>query len=225
MIYTEMQTAVQQCRPLHDNNTISRSKTIETPAGTLVLRDFCSPSLVESLRAECGLRAFARLPEREHQLLLNIARRTDSALTLAHTLTGEIIGEVTLAPADAWWEGLGQAYEIAVQVSSRWRSLGIAHQLLAFALELDALEEIIILAMGLSWHWDTEGLGLTRLRYRWLIAQLFASYGFSEYLTSEPNIRMDPANILLARIGRRVSQQHMNHFLNRLLSSQNLPGL
>jgi len=90
---------------------------------------------------------------------------------------------------------------------------------------LDALEEIIILAMGLSWHWDTEGLGLTRLRYRRLIAQLFASYGFSEYLTSEPNIRMDPANILLARIGRHVSQQHMNHFLNRLLSSQNLPGL
>src|SRR5260221_214204 len=105
-----MQTVVQQCRPLHDNNTISRSKIIETPAGTLVLRDFCSPSLVESLRAECGLRAFA-------------------------------------------------------------------------------------------------------------------SYGFSEYLTSEPNIRMDPANILLARIGRHVSQQHMNHFLNRLLSSQNLPGL
>src|SRR2546425_9596427 len=220
-----MQTAVQQCRPLHDNNTISRSKIIETPAGTLVLRDFCSPSLVENLRAECGLRAFARLPEREHQLLLNIARRTDSALTLAHTLTGEIIGEVTLAPADAWWEGLGQAYEIAVQVSSQWRSLGIAHQLLAFALELDALEEIIILALGFSWHWDTEGLGLTRYRYRQLIEQLFAGYGFCEYLTTEPNIRMDPANILLARIGSQVDQDGMNRFLNRLLRSEGLLGM
>src|SRR5260370_36729106 len=103
-----MQTAVQQCRPLHDNNTISRSKTIETPAGTLVLRDFCSPSLVESLRAEGGLRAFARLPEREHQLLLNIARRTDSALTLPHTLPGEIIRKGTRAPPESWWEACGR---------------------------------------------------------------------------------------------------------------------
>jgi hypothetical protein len=120
---------------------------------------------------------------------------------------------------------LDQVYEGAVQVSSCWRRLGIARQLLAFALHVDVLEEIIILAMGLSWHWDMEGLGLTRYRYRQLIAQLFANYGFSEYLTSEPNIRMDPANIMLARIGSHVDQQRINHFLNRLLSSQTLPGL
>ncbi len=221
----ERYVAAEQQRVLREHSTISQSRTIETPAGKLVLRNFCPPSLVESLRADCGLRAFARLPEREHQLLVNIARRPDSALTLAHTLSGEIIGEVTLAPADAWWAGLDQAYEIAVQVSSRWRRFGIARQLLAFALQLDILEETIILAMGLSWHWDMEGLGLTRYRYRQLIAQLFASYGFSEYLTSEPNIRMDPANILLARIGSHVDQQRINHFLNRLLSSQTLPGL
>ncbi len=190
-----------------------------------MLRNFSPPSLVESLRADNGLRAFARLPEREHQLLVNIAKRSDSVLTLAYTLSGEIVGEVTLAPAEAWWEGLGQTYEIAVQVSSRWRGLGIARQLLASALELDALEEIIILALGLSWHWDTEGLGLTRYRYRQLIEQLFASYGFCEYLTTEPNIRMDPANIFLARIGSQVDQHSVNHFLNHLLCSEGLPGM
>jgi GNAT superfamily N-acetyltransferase len=217
--------ATEQQRCFVVNASPLCSKTIKTPAGTLVLRNFCPPSLVESLRADNGLHAFARLPEREHQLLVDIAKRPDSALTLAYTLSGEIVGEVTLAPADAWWEGLGQTYEIAVQVSSRWRRLGIARQLLAFALELDALEEIIILAMGLSWHWDTERLGLTRYRYRQLIEQLFAGYGFSEYLTSEPNIRMDPANIFLARIGNQVNQQSMNHFLNRLLRSEGLPGI
>ena len=191
----------------------------------LVLRDFCSPSLVESLRADSGLRAFARLPEREHQLLVNIARLPDSALTIAHSLSGEIVGEVSLAPADAWWQGLQHVYEIAVQVSSGWRRLGIARQLLKLALELDDLEELIIVAMGLSWHWDNEGLGLTRYSYRELIAQLFASYGFAEFLTSEPNIRMDPANIFLARIGSNVNQDRMTQFLNRLLCSQGLPGL
>ena len=221
----EKQLAPEQPRVLREYSTISQSRTIETPPGRLVLRNFCPPSFVESLRADGGLRAFARLPEREQQLLVNIARRPDSALTLAHTFSGEIIGEVTLAPADAWWAELDQVYEIAVQVSSRWRRFGVARQLLAFALHLVVLEEIIILGMGFSWHWDMEGLGLTRYRYRQLIAQLFASYGFSEYLTSEPNIRMDPANIMLVRIGSHVDQQRINHFLNRLLSSQTLPGL
>jgi hypothetical protein len=210
---------------LHDNADTSCSRTIETPAGILVLRDFCSPSLVESLRADSGLRAFARLPEREHQLLMNIARLPDSALTIAHSLSGEIVGEVSLTPADAWWQGLQHVYEIAVQVSSGWRRLGIARQLLKVALERDDLEEIIIVAMGLSWHWDNEGLGLSRYSYRELIAQLFASHGFAEFLTSEPNISMDPANIFLARIGSNVSQDSMNQFLNRLLYSQDFPGL
>jgi GNAT superfamily N-acetyltransferase len=214
-----------QCRLLHDNADTSCSRTIETPAGILVLRDFCSPSLVESLRADSGLRAFARLPEREHQLLMNIARLPDSALTIAHSLSGEIVGEVSLTPADAWWQGLQHVYEIAVQVSSGWRRLGIARQLLKVALERDDLEEIIIVAMGLSWHWDNEGLGLSRYSYRELIAQLFASHGFAEFLTSEPNISMDPANIFLARIGSNVSQDSMNQFLNRLLCSQDFPGL
>ena len=216
-------TKQQKCFTVNTSPTYS--KTIKTQAGTLVLRNFSPPSLVEKLRVDNGLRAFARLPEREHQLLVDIAKRPDSALTLAYTLSGEIVGEVTLAPADAWWQGLGQTYEIAVQVSSRWRKLGIARQLLAFALDLDALEEIIILGLGLSWHWDTEGLGLTRYRYRQLIEQLLANYGFCEYLTTEPNIRMDPANIFLARIGSQVDQNSMNHFLNRLLCYGDLPGM
>jgi len=191
----------------------------------VVLRDFCSPSFVESLWADSGLRAFARLPEREHQLLMNIARLPDSALTIAHSLSGEIVGEVSLTPADAWCQGLQHVYEIAVQVSSGWRRLGIARQLLKLALERDDLEEIIIVAMGLSWHWDNEALGLTRYSYRELIAQLFASYGFAEFLTSEPNICMDPANIFLARIGSNINQDSMNQFLNRLLCSQGFPEL
>jgi hypothetical protein len=36
---------------------------------------------------------------------------------------------------------------------------------------------------------------------------------------------MEPANILLARIGKRVDQQVVNRFYNRMLSSPNLPGL
>jgi GNAT superfamily N-acetyltransferase len=210
---------------IHGTATPSRSKTLETPVGPLLLRDFCPPSIVERLTADEGLHAFARLPEREHQLLLNIAKRPDCALALAHTPAGEIVGEVTIAPGDDWWEGLENVYEVAIEVSSNWRQMGVARDLLAFALELDALEDMILFAIGLSWHWDTENLGLNVYRYRELISRLFATQGFVEYPTTEPNVSMEPANILLARIGKRVDQQVVNRFYNRMLSSPNLAGL
>ncbi len=210
---------------LRGSATPSRSKTLETPSGPLLLRDFCPPSLVERLKPDSGLRAFARFPEREHQLLLNIAKRPDCALTLAHTPAGEIVGEVTLAPGDPWWEGLENVYEVAIEVSSNWRHMGIAKNLLAFALELDALEDMILFATGLSWHWDIEGLGLSIYRYRELIARLFASQGFKEYPTTEPNISMEPANVFLARVGSRVDQRAVSRFFNRMMSSPNLSGL
>ena len=226
--------AAQQQSPLADlfdllhiqrSATPSRSKTIETKAGPLLLRDFCPPSLVERLRADDGLRAFARIPEREHQLLVGIAKSPDCALSLAHTPGGEIVGEVTLAPGDTWWEGLENVYEVAVEVSSNWRGLHVAEELLAFALELDALEDMILFALGLSWHWDTEGLKISPYRYRELIAHLFGSQGFKEYATTEPNVSMEPANILLARVGSRVDARVASQFFNRMLSPSTFPGM
>ncbi len=204
---------------------ISHTKTYKTPAGTLFLRNCCTPSFVESLKADEGLRAFARLPEREHQLLLSVAQKPENRLTLAYTATGKIVGQATLAPLDDWWQDIDNAYEIAVEVSSGWRKLGVAHHLLSFALEFESLEEHLILGLGLSWHWDFKGLGISRFHYREMIARLFAAHGFAEYLTSEPNIRMDPANILVARLGSRLVEESMNRFFQRLLESETLPGL
>lgn len=210
---------------IRGSETPSRSKLLETPMGGVLLRDFCPPSMVERLHADNGLRAFARLPEREWQLLLKIAKSPDCALALAHTPAGAIVGEVTIAPGDEWWEGLDNVYEVAIEVSSNWRGQRLANQLLAFALELDALEDMILFAVGLSWHWDTEGLNMSIYRYRELIARLFASQGFAEYPTTEPNVRLEPANVFLARIGKRVDSRTTSRFLSRVMSSPNLAGL
>ena len=201
---------------------ISRVKTYKTPAGPVFLRSCCSPSFVEGLQADLGLCAFARNPEREHQLLLSLARQPENKLTLAYTATGKIVGQVTLAPVDDWWQGIGNTFEIAVEVSSHWRKLGIAHQLLSLALDFESLEEYLILGLGFSWHWDYEGLGMSRFQYREMIARLFAAHGFVEYLTSEPNIRMDPANILVARLGSHFEDEAMNRFFQRLFPSETL---
>jgi hypothetical protein len=111
------------------------------------------------------------------------------------------------------------------EVSSNWRKLGLARNLLACALKLETLEDMILFAMGLSWHWDIEGMGITPRRYREMIKQLFASQGFSEYATTEPNINLEPANIMLVRIGKRVDQYVANRFLQRISSSPHLAGL
>ena len=200
-------------------------KTFKTPAGQLFLRSCCSAAFVADLQVDDGLRAFARLPEREHQLLLSLAGKPENRLTLAYTATGTIVGQVTLAPLDHEWQDIGNAYEIAVEVSAGWRRMGIAHHLLSLALEFESVEESLILAFGLSWHWDYAGLGITPFHYRGLIERLFAAHGFAEYLTSEENIRMDPANILLARLGSRFSEESMSRFFQRLFQSDTLPGL
>jgi len=212
-------------REASGNTYISPVKMYKTPAGPLFLRSGCSPTLVEALQVDEGLRAFARLPEREHQLLLSLAQQPEIRLTLAYTATGTIVGQATLAPVDDWWQDIGNAYEIAVEVSSPWRKFGIAHQLLSFTLEFESVEEYLILGLGFAWHWDYEGLGMSRFHYREMIARLFAAHGFDEYLTSEPNIRMDPANILVARLGSRFASENMNRFFQRLLHSETLPGL
>jgi GNAT superfamily N-acetyltransferase len=204
---------------------ISRVKTYKTAAGPLFLQSCCSPALVEGLQADEGLCSFARLPEREHQLLLELSGQAANRLTLAYTPADKIVGQVTLAPLYAWWQGIGDAYEVAVEVSPAFRKLGVAHQLLSLALDFEAVEEYLILGLGLSWHWDYAGLGMSRFRYREMVARLFAAHGFAEYLTSEPNIRMDPANILVARLGRCLEEESMNRFFGRLLQSETLPGL
>jgi hypothetical protein len=152
------------CNEMVRDTRISHEKIYNTPSGQVFLRNCCSPAFVEDLKADEGLRAFARIPEREHHLL-------------------------------------------------------------SLALEFESLEEYLILGLGLSWHWDYEGLGISRFHYREMIARLFAAHGFAEYLTSEPNIRMDPANILVARLGRYLGEESMNRFFERLLQSETLPGL
>src|SRR5215467_3845607 len=136
------------------STSYSRVKLYKTPVGPVFLQSRCSPSFVADLQIDEGLHAFARRPEREYQLLLTLARQADTSLTLAYTAAGKIVGQATLAPVHEWWQGIGKTYEIAVEVSSGWRNLGIAHQLLSQTLNVASLEEYLILSEGFAWHWD-----------------------------------------------------------------------
>lgn len=196
-----------------------------TQAATIYLRDRCPVDFIEQLRPDEGLHAFARRPEREYELLLNIARSETGELALAYTAEGVIVGQITFADAGTWWRETGVSREVALEISSNWRKQGVARHLIELVMARADLENWILLAQGFSWHWETEQLGLTRIRYREMLARLVATYGFTEYLTTEPNIRDDPANILLARLGSRVEPTALQQFYNCLMRSDTLPGL
>ncbi len=193
-----------------------RRLNVEVKGESLVLQTACPPWLVEELETDRGLQVFSRLPEREHQRLLDIARRPENVLSLAYTPSGVIVGQVTLAPLHGWAGELPHAYEIAGEVSSSWRRKGIARRLLTLVLETEGIEDLIILGFGLCWHWDTVGLRLTRADYRSMLTTFLASYGFIDCPTNEGNISTDPYNVLLARIGTHVSPEMAIQFYNSL---------
>lgn len=211
--------------PEGELSLFSACRVYTTAAGTVYLRDSCPAAFVEQLRVDAGLTAFARTPEREHALLLKIARSEQGTLALAYTGEGVIVGQVTFADAGAWWREVGVCREVAIEVSANWRQRGVARQLLDLVASREDLEDWILLAMGFSWHWETKQLGLSAVRYREMLAELVAPYGFTEYLTTEPNIRDTPMNILLARLGCRVDQDALRQFYTCLLHSETLPGM
>ena len=98
-----MQQSEALRRYLQENDTWARRKRLPTGRGPLYLQRDVKPATLELLHVDEGLRAFARRPEREYQLLLDIAAREENSLTLAYTPEGVIVGQVSLAPAGGWW--------------------------------------------------------------------------------------------------------------------------
>ncbi len=48
--------------------------------------------------------------------------------------------------------------------------------------------------------------------------KLFGSIGFRHYYTNEPNVLMDAANMLMAKIGSRVGKEDHDRFIETLFS-------
>jgi len=183
----------------------TRVASLETPHGHLLLRDLCPPSLLARLQPDPGLAAFTRRPEREHAVLVRVAQTGHGSVAIAHTETGAIVGDLVLSTGVDWWRDLHGVYELSVETSRDWRRLGIARGLVDFGVQAPWVEHLILLAMGLDWHWDLAGTGLDADGYRDLLRRLLLPAGFREVRTSEPNIAMHASNLLLVRVGTRVT--------------------
>lgn len=201
-----------------------RIRRLTLARGEVLLRDRCPVSVVRRMRVAEGLDAFSRRADREHALLQRIAAQPENNLVIAHTPAGEIVGEVTMTPADGRWSGLEGVYEAGVQVAPDWRSTGLARAMLSFAFEPEVFERLIVLAQGLSWHWDLETAGVDVWAYREMIVRLFKSAGFEVYPTDDPEIAGGEANVLLARSGKAVRHDVYDEFYQRLHTDEDWRG-
>ena len=115
------------------------------------------------------------------------------------------------------WTAL--CYELgAIEVSRNWRRLGIAQAMIKTILADEFIESKIFFLTGYSWHWDTEQTGLSVYAYRNLLVRLFRPFGFQVYLTNNPEIRMSSANVLMARVGRRLGTKQRERFQKMLFT-------
>lgn len=127
-----------------------------------------------------------------------------------------IVGYLLLVPPglDQPWGRLNDSriLEIGIEVARQHRGRGVAQALLSRAFTRPEVEARIYVATGYVWCWDVKGTGLPPAVYAGRLLRLFERYGFRREWTSEPNVRIEPANFLAARIGRDVSPDLLRRF-------------
>lgn len=199
-------------------------RLLETPKGMVYLKAAADPEFISGLALGPGMGVFSgpNYPaSREQKALIRLAGSPGSDVTIACNEQGEIIGFVAIAPpmeTERWSQlkdqGLIEA--MAIEVSSEYRSLGIAEMMLEHLMGNPFFDDKIVMCTGYSWHWDLEGLGVSKAKYRTMLLKFLEKAGFVYYDTDEPNIALDPANFFSARIGPRVAKELYEAF-DRLL--------
>jgi hypothetical protein len=108
----------------------------------------------------------------------------------------------------------------SIEVSTAWRSIGLAHSLFEFAFEDPLLEEKIVFSRELSWHWDLRASNLDRYRYRTMLMKLFEGAGFRYCETDDEEIGYAGENVFMARVGVRIPPETAMLFHRSLCRSE-----
>lgn len=190
----------------------------DTSKGRIAIRPNCPKELFSQLRMDEGLGRFSHYSSiiQNMEVFDKIVDKKDGRVTLALAKPNIIVGYVVAwyPGPDERWSALGELmYELAaVETSRNYRGLSLAPKLLGITLEEDFYEDKIAYMCGFSWHWDLEGSGLTAAQYRQKMMKLYARFGFREVYTNEPNIALREENIMMIRVGSRVSPEDQRRF-------------
>ena len=183
-------------------------QTLTSKLGQVIVEGPAPAELIERLRPDAGLRAF-RPPDKQKLALLEICRLPRGRVTIARS-DDLLVGYVTFHPPDTFerW-GQGKVPGIlelgAIEVSPAWRSGGVGKALLDVSVADDWFEDYVVVSTEYYWHWDLQGTGLSLWHYKDMLEAFFARAGFKRRDTDEPDIASHPCNMLMVRVGERVT--------------------
>lgn len=190
----------------------------ETPQGQLTIRSSCPTDWFDGLRLDSGLGRFPHYCSiiQKPEAFKEVAARRGAQVTLAVMEPNVVTGYLACwyPPEGERWAAMGDLmYEMgAIEVSRNFRGLHIAHRMLELTLADDFFEDKIAFMQGLSWHWDLEGSRLTAAQYRQILMKLCSPFNFREVYTNEPNVALRVENIMMVRVGSRVSPDDYKRF-------------
>jgi acetoin utilization protein AcuA len=205
--------------PFDSINIISR-----TPLGKLQIRGPVSADQLASCLLTDGLCCF-RQPCRQHQALMELADQLDG-LVFTASLANKIISYVSFQKPDyPWWQSrcFPKLIELgSIETDPSWRKMGLGKNLLNHIFnnnEFDYFEHYVVMAAHFVQSWDLKQTGLTPWAYRQFMISFFAKYNFTTWETVDPEIREHPSNILLARVGKYISESEITHFTSCCLGT------
>ncbi|MBJ7897368.1 GNAT family N-acetyltransferase [Bacillus atrophaeus] len=191
------------------------SAEIKTATGSLVIEGPITPEILASYEFHEGLTAF-RPHHEQHEALIDIAGLPEGRIIIARD--GQtVVGYVTYLypdPLERWSEGkMEDLLELgAIEVAPAFRGSSVGKTLLTVSMMDEQMENYIVMTTEYYWHWDLKGMKKDVWEYRKLMEKMMNAGGLVWFATDEPEISSHPANCLMARIGKNVSQDSIEQF-------------
>ncbi|MCL5289829.1 MAG: GNAT family N-acetyltransferase [Eubacteriales bacterium] len=119
------------------------------------------------------------------------------------------------------WSKLPFIIELgAIEISPNWRYCGVAKALMIAAAAHGFMENHVVTSLEYAWHWDLKGTGLDMFSYQNVLYRLFSPVGFEVFCTDDPDIIEHPANIFMARIGKNITEEKKEQFMDLLFTGE-----
>lgn len=217
-----LQLVTENTPPIHPT---PQERVVPSPHGAIRILSACTSSFLHTLRLDQGIGRFARYRSiiSGIETLETVAALPDANVTVALAPAGQLVGYVECSypdPIEGWRENAdGLCYELgAIEVSRHWRHLGIAQAMTSLIVSDSFIETKVFFLTGYCWHWDLDQTTLSAYAYRNMLVRLFRPFGFRVYLTTNPEITMSSANVLMARLGTHLTTEQIERFQKMLFT-------
>lgn len=190
-------------------------QTRETSDETIIIEGPLTAAELKEYTFHYDLTAF-RPATKQFEAIMQIASFPEGRIIVART-KDTIIGYVTYLhpdPLERWSKfAMDDLIELgAIEVIPDFRGAKIASGLLEVSMMDTYMENYIIISTEYYWHWDLDGTKLSIWDYRKVMEKMMAAGGLLPAPTDDPEIISHPANCLMVRIGKNVSEESIKKF-------------